>query len=195
MEKDYWDKRYSQGGTSGGGSVGEIRDWKWKIITSFLPKINHVIDVGCGDLRFWEGRDCDDYIGIDVSPTVIEKNRLLRPKWKFICQNAFIPIPDLKKPNVFCIDLLYHVLNQSHFFNILDNLCAFSEDLLFVYTLTSNPFGPAMTDGVYQAFWKLGDYMDIFEDNGFKLLSLKKMIPTAGMYIFKRLFWTDQNIV
>lgn len=75
----YWENRYRKGGTSGAGSTGEYRKWKWGIIESYVGNVDDVLDVGCGDLSFWEGRDCPKYLGLDISPTIIEKDRQLRP--------------------------------------------------------------------------------------------------------------------
>ncbi|MFX0141044.1 MAG: hypothetical protein ACFFDN_45820, partial [Candidatus Hodarchaeota archaeon] len=106
IEEQYWEQRYFSGGTSGPGSIGEEKAWKWSLIDQFVPDLNHVIDVGCGDLSFWEGRDCADYVGIDISKTIIEKNIKKRPKWQFIHTNAEKRIDGLKKEVVFCLDVL-----------------------------------------------------------------------------------------
>ena len=52
-EAAYWEIHYHLGGTSGAGSVDKYRAWKWEAITTYLPKVEHVVDVGCGDLSFW----------------------------------------------------------------------------------------------------------------------------------------------
>lgn len=74
-QNNYWEKRYSIGGSSGKGSIGKERAWKWSIIDNYSPNIQNVIDVGCGDLSFWSNRECKDYTGIDMSETIIEKNK------------------------------------------------------------------------------------------------------------------------
>jgi hypothetical protein len=55
MKKEYWENRYASGGTSGCGSIGKLKEWEWKAITEYLPTPDHIIDVGCGDLSFWDG--------------------------------------------------------------------------------------------------------------------------------------------
>jgi len=188
LEKAYWERRYSLGGTSGAGSIGEFRTWKWKVIEEFLEEVNHVIDVGCGDLSFWEGRDCDDYVGIDISRIVIDENRKKRPHWKFFVRNAAQLVPDIKMPNVFCLDVLYHQMNPFFFGDILINLCEYSTDLIFVYTLVENPFGPNRRgDGIYQFFRPLEDYIPwVFGKKSFDLLELRRFM-NSGMYIFKKI--------
>jgi len=200
MEKDYWESRYTGGGTSGEGSIGIQREWKWRVITSFLPHIDHVIDVGCGNLSFWEGRDCSDYVGIDISETVIAQNRIRHPKWTFYSSAAENLIPDIKRSCVFCFDLLFHIMNDEVFIKILNNLCLYSTDYIFIYTWMENPFtkkfwfqkflsalirfdftggGLALrntfskqvyTDKVYQYFRSILQYMHIFRQHSFDLV-------------------------
>jgi hypothetical protein len=137
---DYWERRYSQGGTSGLGSVGKSREWKWNHILAHAGMMDEVIDIGCGDLRFWEGRNCENYIGIDVSPTIIQKNIRERPHWKFILQDAQTPIKGIGARIVLCLDLLFHILDDSTYFRILENLCMYSKEWIFIFTLAKNPF-------------------------------------------------------
>lgn len=59
---------YRKGGNSGEGSGGKTRGWKWEQILSVIPNVESVVDIGCGDLRFWEGRKCESYVGVDISP-------------------------------------------------------------------------------------------------------------------------------
>lgn len=87
--KDYWDARYRSKRTSGVGSIGENRAWKWKQIETYVKVSNRsVLDIGCGDLSFWEGRKCASYVGLDFSPTIIERTRKARPDWIFIQGDA-----------------------------------------------------------------------------------------------------------
>jgi 2-polyprenyl-3-methyl-5-hydroxy-6-metoxy-1,4-benzoquinol methylase len=214
MANEYWENRYASEGTSGDGSIGELRAWKWKVITEFLPTLDHVIDIGCGDLSFWDDRNCKDYTGIDVSKTIIERNRKKRPEWSFINSSAEKYMNGLKKEYVFCLDVLFHIMDLETFIAILNNLCSYSTDYIFIHTWIKNPFSrrnqlkgslyylrktnirgmlTAMkiavlhpyTDGKYQYFRSLETYMYIFENNGFELLS-KKINENNGFYIFRK---------
>jgi hypothetical protein len=140
MEKNFWDSRYARGGTSGLGSVGINREWKWGVITSVLPFIDQVIDVGCGDLSFWEGRSCPNYIGIDISETIINKNRVEKPEWTFFVSPADHFIQGINSKCVFCFVLLFHIMDTTDFIKILNNICNYSTDYVFIYTWMENPF-------------------------------------------------------
>jgi hypothetical protein len=135
---EYWERRYSQGGTSG-LFLEKSREWKWKHILAHAGVMDTVIDVGCGDLRFWEDRNCEDYIGIDISQTIIEKDMRERPRWKFILQEAQTPIRGIGARVVLCLDVLFHILDESAYVRILENLCMYSKEWVFIFTWAKNP--------------------------------------------------------
>jgi len=184
-EIEYWNQRYSSGGDSGAGSSGDHARWKWAIIDSLIPDLNDVIDVGCGDLRFWSGRNCKRYVGIDFSEDVIRKNRIQRPDWTFVHANAASRIEGLTADVVFCFDLLYHVMGEENFMKILANLNLYSDRWIFVVTLVNNPFHPNVTDNYYQYFRNLFQYSDGFFGFGLKKFS-RDPHSHAGMFVWKR---------
>jgi 2-polyprenyl-3-methyl-5-hydroxy-6-metoxy-1,4-benzoquinol methylase len=203
-EAAYWEIHYDLGETSGAGSVDKCRAWKWEAITMYLPEIEHVVDVGCGDLSFWEGRDCQDYTGIDISTTVIANNRRLRPRWTFIVSPAEQRIEQLHKDCVFCLDLLFHIMNSNSFRAILNNLCYYSTNYIFIYNWWRNPWASnprkkdlvtnldrrvriPYTDGKYQYFRSLDKYLQVFEHSGFQLIDTLKYTDGVGaLYVFKK---------
>ena len=185
-ELEYWERRYSQGGDSGFGSIGQHREWKWYIIKGYEKDIDDVIDVGCGDLRFWEGRDCQKYTGIDISQTIIERNKLARPHWNFICANIrdFL---SLKGKVVLCIDVLYHIASTEDFVSTIQNLVKYTTDWLFIYTMISNPFFPKDTDGLYQFFRPLSLVRPILEKELILLAICRTPFDiNSGFFIFRR---------
>jgi 2-polyprenyl-3-methyl-5-hydroxy-6-metoxy-1,4-benzoquinol methylase len=209
FQSNYWENRYQRGGTSGEGSIGQGRAWKWKIIESYVPDLQCVIDVGCGDLSFWSGRKCEDYTGIDISETILEKNKSSRPDWTFIRSSSDKLVEDLKRENVFCFDILFHIMDENVFQNTLHNLCQYSSKYLFIHTWKNNPlsrtgalrrvlkapdlntlkyiFLPAQTDTNYQYFRLLTNYLNIFQQHGFELLGEHENPNHEGcMYIFKK---------
>lgn len=204
LEEQYWEERYFSNGKSGEGSIGVERTWKWIVIDSYVPFLNNVLDLGCGDLSFWEGRDCEGYTGVDVSNTIIEKNKKKRPKWNFICANAEKRIMVLKKDVVLCFDVLFHILDNKTYLDILENLCYYSNDFILIHTWIQNPFSnltqlnkmlksifelkprktlkaikmmhvkKKVTDGKYQYYRKLDNDLEILNRNGFQLLGVEK---------------------
>ena len=209
-EEQYWDQRYIDGGTSGAGSIGDDRDFKWKVIDRHMLFPQSVVDVGCGELSFWEGRDCEDYTGIDFSKKIIEKNRILRPDWEFIWSNAETRNDKLSKNTVFCFDVLFHIMNNETYLKILENLTDYSQDHIFIYTWISNPLRKTRlikrlftavtkfklfraielvkkilsknenTDGKYQYFRALERDIWLFEEKGFKLIEVVRHPNNIG---------------
>jgi hypothetical protein len=213
-DNDYWQVRYRDGGTSGKGSIGQLRDWKYRVIEHYAGNIDDVIDVGCGDLTFWENRDCEKYTGIDISDYIIKKNQIIRPGWNFIQSNSAEYHP-IGGRIVICFDHLFHILDEETFNAILNNLTQYSQEWIFIYTWNKNPFKsiPACqiiffklilkckfkdayrflfsdnsTDYSYQKYRCFLLYLPIFERQGFSLIGeMKKENDLIGsMYILRK---------
>ena len=205
---EYWDKRYSNGGTSGRGSVGLYRNWKWnKIRESVGLKFNSVIDVGCGDLSFWNHRYGKQvlrrprfkYLGIDISEEIIKRNReMYEESFKriyldmdFVCSPAHIKIEGLRSHVVFCLDLLFHIMKEREFELILKNLCRYANQFLVIYTWSKNPFQNKNTNGKYQYYRPLRDYAPIFLREDLEPIT-DYPVPYdefGKLYVFKRVLY------
>src|SRR5665647_80330 len=71
----YWEQRYRKNGNSGNGSYGKNAAYKATVLNQFVAEnnISTVIEWGCGDgnqLKHFQFPSC---IGLDVSPTAIQK--------------------------------------------------------------------------------------------------------------------------
>lgn len=141
VKMNYWEKLYSLGGTSGEGSIGALREWKWQVLEKSGADLNNVIDAGCGDLSFWEGRGCKQYFGIEQSETVFMENGITRPDMPCVCIDAAkLYNVDSPAPTVLCLDVLFHVMDGQDYISILKNLSRYSSDYIFIYTWWRNPF-------------------------------------------------------
>jgi len=182
----WWERHYRSGGRSGHGSEGKYREWKWGVIELYIPDISSVdvIDVGCGDLTFWEERSCAKYIGIDWSEFIITKNRESRVEWDFIALPAEQYIPDIMATVVFCFDLLIHIETAAVFRRILENLCQYSKNLIFVY----NWVDPQEANGRLCFYHPLEVHMDVFRRAGFRLLARHEGDPSryGVIYVFRK---------
>tara|TARA_Y100000748_G_scaffold301720_1_gene302483 strand:+ start:1442 stop:2110 length:669 start_codon:yes stop_codon:yes gene_type:complete len=75
--KEYWEERYYYGGNSGRGSYDEDA----KIKSDFLNDtvlhydLENVVDIGCGDGNNLSYFNTINYFGIDLSETIIKKNK------------------------------------------------------------------------------------------------------------------------
>ena len=142
----YWEQRYKKS-PAGIATVGHARDWRWKIIARYTGGLDDVIDFGCGDLGFWSGRDCLNYLGIDISERVVETNREARPGWKFIVSDSSTPLR-LRARVVLCIELLCHLMEEEDFVATLDNLAACCGEWLLISTWSTNRFGSLRDAGL-----------------------------------------------
>lgn len=139
LSQNYWESRYKLGSTSGIGSTGKVRDWKWRIIKNYLTQVDDVIDIGCGDLSFWDGKNCKHYVGVDISETILERNRKSRLNWNFILADASTPL-QIRGRIVFCFDLLFHIIDDFSYNRIIENIATYTNEWLFVFTWRKNPF-------------------------------------------------------
>jgi hypothetical protein len=200
-EKDFWNNKYSKGGISGRGSIGKYRNWKWGMINQVIGFFNSVVDVGCGDLSFWQHpipnriikQKVFKYTGIDISDNIIKRNRAFAPKFEFICNPANVLCNIDKAQVVLCLDLLFHIMDDFRFELILDNLCKYSDEWIVIYTWEKNPFElqGIETDGVSQYFRRLNDYRYIFDLNDFEMVN-NYFVPfdDFGMiYFFRKLIY------
>lgn len=213
---EYWDRRYAHGGTSGLGSVGKFRDWKWSVIEQEIAPIDDVIDVGCGDLTFWQNRKRpDQYTGIDISETIINRNRKVWPGANFICSSADVELQLKPSRIVFCLDVLFHIMDEETYCAILNNLASYSREWIFVYTWSRNPFistrsriqraiqysisghvhlalrqlRDKSSDGLYQKYRHFDEYHDIFLRRGFELHSKHnawELNDIGSLYCFRK---------
>ncbi len=187
-ERDYWNQRYASGRPSGKEpeEVAQRNRKIWRAIERELPEVNHIIDVGCGDLRIWGDRDCEDYVGTDIVMEIVQKNKNERPSWKFICGAAEQLIPDLTRENVFCLNLVYHILSPQSLNRVVRNLCRYAKKRIFIYSWIRNPFAPKVTDGKYQYYHPMGRLLPLFNREGFELTSVEFIEDPSALYIFRK---------
>jgi len=113
-----FDQYYREGGWPGGGSgIGSAPEHNGpylELLRSFLqysPDTQSILDIGCGDWRLMQTLDLGDrdYLGIDVSPTVLATTaRFTTPRIRFQRCNPVtqqIPRVDL----IIVKDVLQHI--------------------------------------------------------------------------------------
>jgi len=199
---NYWDTHYSKGGRSGEGSINESRDWKTGILQEYgLRYDNSVIDVGCGDMEFWEYFPVANYTGIDISPTIIDKNRKRFPKYNFYCCDSSNPLK-ITADYVTCFDMLFHIMDTTKYIMTIVNLSYYANKKLFVYTWQKNPFENfknrlligrpfeknMVTDGKFQYYRNFDAYSMRYIEPYLKLMDIRTddRWPYGAMYIYER---------
>jgi len=183
---EYWNWHYKSGKSSGFGDIHDSRSWKMKILFDCgLHTDKSIIDVGCGDMVFWENLHLTDYTGIDISSYQIERNKEKYPNYKFYCANSsqYINLP--KSDIVICFDMLFHIMNDDEYIWTLLNLTTYSKNKLFIYTWGDNPFKSFInkiiigkpfaknvtTDGKYQCYRDFERFSKYYIEGKFDLVN------------------------
>lgn len=138
--EQYWEHRYASGGDAGAGSHGILAQYKAEIINTFVTKnnIQTVIDFGCGEGTQLALYHIPHYTGVDVSDTAIErciKRFQDDPSKKFYTQTPFSTISTLPQADLtLSIDVLYHLVEDTIFYQYIHNLFALSKRYVIIYS-------------------------------------------------------------
>jgi hypothetical protein len=136
---DFWEQIYSDGGTSGSGSVGRLAAFKAEVINNFVAQheISSVVEFGCGDSSQLSLMQYPRYLGVDVSQTAVT-----------ICRNTFhndisksfqlvlptggvdLPMADL----AISLDVVYHLIEDEIFFCYMERLFAHASRFVIIYS-------------------------------------------------------------
>lgn len=116
--KDYWENRYQTNRTSGDGSYGEQLNKKLEWLKEL--DIQSIYELGCGDFNFgWrllQFYPKVTYTGVDISETIIEKN-------KKISNHTFKVGSEVEPADlILCVDVLLHILDDKELEETLQNL-------------------------------------------------------------------------
>lgn len=188
---NYWENRYKNGGNSGKGSRSVHKEYKWNVLDRHVGNIDDIIDVGCGDLAFMDGKSVLNYIGIDISKTIIDINKKKYPNWKFINASSDEYIEGIDSSLVLCHDILFHILDDDVFINTLHNLTKYSNKYISIYNWHKNPLNKWYKKQIkdsYQAYRILDDYFYIFENMGFhcKIIEQSPYDKVGALYVFEK---------
>lgn len=132
----YWETRYRMGGTSGEGSRGPNADYKAKVINQFIAEhgVDSLIEFGCGDGYQLGMFDAKSYVGVDVSPTIIEHCRKLYASDK---SKSFIQLDDYRAQQAdlsLSLDVIFHLVEDSVYHDYLDRLFSASTRFVIIYS-------------------------------------------------------------
>lgn len=137
----YWDRRYREGRTSGAGSEGDEGAYKAAYLSDFIAEhdVTSVVDWGCGDGQVLDLVDLHDaqYIGVDVSRTIIDRmrNRFADagPRYLFHTADAFKSVTWRPFDLALSFDVLFHFPDEADYFAYLDNLFGSAEKYVMIY--------------------------------------------------------------
>lgn len=125
----FWNRRYRDNPElgSGVGSRGQNLLHKRSVISAFLDETSpaSVLDVGCGDFEVLKGVGMTaNYLGLDISPAIVETNRKRFLGKSFDCVN-FLAVEDIdmyKADVVLCFEVLIHQHAFEDYIGLLLNI-------------------------------------------------------------------------
>lgn len=202
VKLNYWENHYKTGGRSTEGTINESREWKLDVLQEY--GLNHnvsVIDIGCGDMEFWQTYRLKQYTGIDISPSIIINNKKKYPRYNFYCNNSSNAL-NISADYVICFDVLFHIMDTTQYIMTLLNLKYYTQKKLFIYTWQKNPFGNfknrlligkpfaknMVTDGKFQYYREFDAYSIRYLEDELKLIGVRSddRWPYGAIYIYER---------
>ncbi|EJK62965.1 hypothetical protein THAOC_16403, partial [Thalassiosira oceanica] len=136
----HWEDRYKTGGNSGGGSYGASARHKASVINAVVRErgIRSAIEFGVGDgANQALYTDIPAYIGVDVSPTTVERVRRKYggdPTRTFVHYDTFTPLGG-RADMAMSLDVIYHLIEPSVYVTYLDNLFGAAESDVLIFAV------------------------------------------------------------
>lgn len=195
----FWDDHYKQGKNSGTGSYSHLAEFKAEIINNFLLEkhIDRTIELGCGDGNQLSMINYKEYVGIDVSETIINLNK---EKFSSDVSKQFYTINEI---NVFSqqkydlalsLDVIFHLNEDEVYHNYMDILFNISNKYVIIYSSNHEEFTAwpefrnrkfmKIVQEKYSTEWKLIDFIP--NRYPFELGNEEKTSP-SDFYIFKKI--------
>lgn len=136
--KEYWEKRYARGGTSGAGSYDRLARFKAEFLNTLVRErqIKTVIEFGCGDGAQLSLAEYPQYLGFDVAATAVEhcRRRFLGDDSKrFERISAFDPAQH-RAELVLSLDVIFHLVEDEVFERYMSQVFSAAERWVVVYS-------------------------------------------------------------
>lgn len=141
---EYWETRYRAGGTSGMGSAGRLAQFKAATINGFIAanEITSVIDFGCGDTSLLAMLELPaDYVGVDVSPTALERCTARFSGRRFILPDALRTVSPAML--TMALDVIYHLTEDQIFVATMRTLFAWASNNVVIYASNLDAASPS----------------------------------------------------
>lgn len=140
--RKYWESRYAAGGNSGEGSYDKLAKFKADFLNNFVTtnNINRVVEFGCGDGNQLSLANYPEYIGLDVSATIMKQiaNKFLRDDTK----SFFLYNSDCFQDNLgvvrgdltLSLDVIYHLIEDDIYQAYMLHLFSSSNRYVIIYS-------------------------------------------------------------
>ena len=139
---DYWERRYRAGGDSGTGSSGPLAAFKADFLNALVARhdIARVVEFGCGDGQQLSLARYPEYVGLDVSASVVARCRqrfASDPTKAFFAYEptAFHDSLGLFRGDLaLSLDVIYHLVEDEIFARHLSHLFGSATRFAVVYS-------------------------------------------------------------
>lgn len=134
--RDYWERRYRLGGHSGAGSRGENARYKADVLNAFIQTnhIESIVEFGCGDGHQLGMLKPIRYLGIDVSPSILEHCRRMYAgdaSKRFQLDTEYSgERADLSMS----LDVIFHLVEDQVYDNYIERLFSAADRYVIVYS-------------------------------------------------------------
>ena len=132
----YWEERYEQGGDSGTGSYGKFAAFKASVLNGLFEEfgVRSAIEFGCGDGNQLGQLRISEYIGVDVSPTAIER---CRAAYDGAEGRTFLLATDYAgevADAALSLDVIYHLVEDAVYEAYMTQLFAAAHRIVVIYS-------------------------------------------------------------
>ncbi len=145
--KEYWERRYSSGGSSGPGSHNHLARFKARVINAIVRdnEITTVAEFGCGDGNQLALAEYPSYVGIDISDVALQG---CRRAFSSDPSKRFIRLEDsggLIADMALSLDVIYHLTEDEAFEAHIHRLFSSAQRMVVIYSsnMQDPPSGPA----------------------------------------------------
>lgn len=134
---NFWEKVYSEGGTSGPGSYGRLAQFKAEVLNEFVRtrNVRRVIEFGCGDGAQLGLASYPEYVGVDVSAAAVKR---CSTKYAGDRSKRFLVVSQLSAELgrfdlAMSLDVIYHLIEDSVFHEYMTRLFQYSDCFVAIY--------------------------------------------------------------
>lgn len=145
----FWERAYASGEDSGPGCLGVLGEFKADILNSFVEEqsVVSVVEFGCGDGHQLSLASYPNYIGLDISPSVVQRC-IARfgddPTKSFFLYHGDAwhdPLGVVRAELALSLDVLYHIIEDDSYDNYLRHLFDAASRFVVIYSVNDNrPF-------------------------------------------------------
>lgn len=150
--KEYWEQTYQSGETSGRGSYGVLAEFKAEVVNGLIQRenITSIIEFGCGDGNQLQYMNYSKYLGVDVAATAV---RLCASKYAEDSSKSFMQYTPglwinrgfLQADLTVCLDVLYHITDETDFRSTLYDILHSSSEWVILYTRLKEDANPRLS--------------------------------------------------